>query len=109
MPKHYGEPYDPALRKTEVGSKLYTMWKKVRKNPHCKEFENFPNFYAWAVCNGYTVGDRLILIDESMPYCPDNCDWAIKPGEWTHEWNRAVNRIRKHYGMESLEGTNYGD
>jgi hypothetical protein len=49
-------------------------------------------------------------------YCPENVFWHT-PGltedvmptpDWADEWNKTVNRIRKHYGMPPLEGTEYG-
>ena len=103
MPKRYGEPYDPALRKTEHGGKLYWFWKKVRLNTDSKEFESFGSFYEWAMDAGYESGDKFILIDKRKPYSPDNCDWELSPGERLDSWNRTVNQIRKHYGMTPLE------
>ena len=118
MGKRVGKPYDPEIRLTEIGSRLYQTWRKVRRNPHCEEWNDFQTFYTWAIYDGYSLGDWLQLIDENAPYCPDNCVWftpnrAATPTrstmEWEYEWNVAVNRIRKHYGMPPLEGTNYGD
>lgn len=109
MPKHYGESYDPALRKTDHGSKLYWLWMKVRPNTDCEEFKSFNSFYDWAMNSGYESGDRLLLIDKNLPYSPDNCDWKILPGKLADDWNKTVNRIRKHYGMPPLEGTSYVD
>ena len=107
--------YDPALRKTEHGSRLYQLWKKVRSCPHCEEWEPFQNFYYWAMESGYETGAWLRQIDESVAYCPDNCYWHIPsesntiPSDWADNWNKTVNRIRKHYGMTPLEGTDYAD
>jgi hypothetical protein len=92
------------------------MWRKVRKYPHCREWGYFPTFYKWAMQNDYTLGAWIRLIDENKPYEPDNCIWHI-PGldeknvlvSWADDWNKTVNRIRKHYGMPPLEGTDYGD
>jgi hypothetical protein len=67
------------------------------------------------VQSGYNVGDWLRLIDGSLGYTPDNCVWHTPAGgareskEWADAWNKSVNRIRKHYGMQPLEGTNYDD
>ena len=107
--------YDPALRKTPVGKHLYYHWKTMRKNPHTEEWDLFQNFYEWAVNSGCTPEAKLCLIDAALPYSPDNCEWNTKADEEAIDqervaaWNKAVNRIRKHYGMPPLEGTSYGD
>lgn len=116
MPKHCGERYDPALRQTEHGSRLYQTWRKVQKAPHCEEWDNFPVFHDWAIKNGYAIGSWLCMVDKNKPYEPSNCVWYV-PGKdeknvqpsWADKWNNTVNRIRKHYGMPPLEGTEYGD
>lgn len=109
--------YDPALRKTEQGKKLYGTWRRTQRYSRCKEWDDFPAFYDWAVHNGYVNGAWLKRIDEEVPYRPDNCVWYYPndyvgdrmPVSWADEWNKTVNRIRKHYGMPPLEGTEYGD
>ena len=112
----YGKPYDPALRNTEHGSNLYNIWLRFRRQPHCDDWDYFPTFYEWAMQNNYDNGEWLRLIDKTGIYCPDNCVWMIPNGaefslssEWIDGWNKTVNRIRKHYDMPPLEGTNYGD
>ncbi len=115
MGKRYGEPYDPKIRTSEHGSLLYNFWRRVRKHPHCEEWDYYPTFYDWAIHNGYTLGAPLRLIDKSKPYSPKNCVWYADEKDMTidearaAEWNAVVNRIRKHYGMPPLEGTNYVD
>ena len=117
MARHnYGDPYDPKIRQTEHGSKLYQSWRTVRKNPHLKDWDYFPAFYEWAMQSGYQVGAWLYRNDPSKPYEPGNCAWRIPvsnrkkiPSTWADDWNKAVNRIRKHYGMPPLEGTEYVD
>lgn len=116
MGKRVGKAYDPSIRLTECGSRLYNSWRKVRKHPHCDEWNDFQTFYTWAMQNGYALGTWLRLIDESKPYCPSNCEWHLSgisyekksaDCEWIYDWNATVNRIRKHYGMPPLEGTEY--
>lgn len=116
MSKHRGEPYDPAIRKTEHGKKLYVTWVRVVSYPHHKDWENFSSFYDWAMNNGYELGAWLRRFNNEEPFSPDNCIWYIPksekeyiPPEWADEWNKAVNRIRKHFGLPPLEGTDYGD
>ena len=116
--KPQGRDYNPEIRKTEVGSRLYTAWKKVRSGPHCDEWDDFVGFYEWASNSNYVLGAKLCLIDDSGMYCPKNVVWllpdmeaegATSDEEFVYEWNQTVNRIRKHYGMPPLRGTNYAD
>ena len=112
------QQYDPALRKTEHGSRLYNAWKKLRREPHAEEWDFFPTFYNWAMQNEYVVGSWLRLVDKTGIYEPNNCTWYFPdcddddpppPASWADGWNKTVNRIRKYYGMPPLEGTEYGD
>jgi hypothetical protein len=110
------KPYDPAIRKTENGAKLYQVWKRVRKDDHYEAWDYFPTFYEWALQSGYTTGAWLRKIDKGAPFVPDNCTWYTTCDEkeyipigWADSWNKTANRIRKHYGMSPLEGTDYDD
>lgn len=110
MGKFAGKPYDPELRRSEHGSRLYGVWRKLRRHPYCEEWNDFPAFYAWAIHNGYSLRSTLKRLDKNKPYGPDNCVWNTKnpvDPEWADVWNATVNRIRKHYGMPPLEGTEY--
>ena len=115
MSKCTGEPYDPALRKTEHGSKIYQAWKRVRKSPHCDGWDFFPTFYEWSMHNEYEEGAWLMRYDKNAPFAPDNCFWYHPctdneiSKEFIDKWNETANRIRKYYGMPPLEGTSYGD
>lgn len=108
--------YDPELRKTEHGSKLYQTWKSMRKADHCEEWESFPVFYEWAMESGYEIGAWLKRNDMSAPFSPQNCFWYTPresvgdiSQEYKDRYNATVNRIRKHFGWPPLEGTEYGD
>lgn len=116
MPKKpYGEKYNPEMRESDFGSRLYQMWKRMRKHPHVEEWDCYPPFYDWAMQSGYLLGDHLYRLDESIPYGPTNCSWEFQesgnnsnaiPPEWADTWNKTVNVIRKHYGMPPLGKTN---
>lgn len=111
MGKNVGKPYSPELRQSEHGSRLYNAWKKLRRKPYSEEWNDFQSFYNWSIRDGYSIGDTLVLIDDSKPYSPENCVWRSKANadpQREQEWNAAVNRIRKYYGMPPLEGTDYG-
>lgn len=79
------------------GTTIYKKWASMKnrcKNPnekkyydyggrgitYCKEWEDFEEFYDWAINNGYTDGLSLERIDVNGNYCPDNCKW-ITPKE----------------------------
>ena len=116
MGKRNGKPYDPIIRQSEHGARLYEFWKRIRRSPCCEEWDYYPTFYNWAMQNGYSIGAGLQRTNKDDPYSPDNCYWKFDnecqkrcPEKWTDLWNKTVNRIRKHYGMPPLEGTNYGN
>lgn len=107
--------YDPALRRTESGKRLYYYWKQVRKKSYSPEWDSFPNFYEWAMANGFILNAKLLLIDATLPYSPDNCAWKTKevPEESisrkrADEWDAVVNRIREQMGLPPLKGAKNG-
>jgi len=109
--------YDPEMRKTEHGRRIYAYWKKIRNDTDFPEFEHYPGFFKWAMENGYTVGAKLLRHDGKKPFNPDNCFWIAR-SDWAsehvehardlhreQEWDKAVNRIRRHYGMEPIHSS----
>lgn len=108
--------YDPTLRTSEIGAKLYQTWRRLRRFPHVEEWEYYPTFYEWAI-QEYKIGAYLQPKDESKPWGPDNCVWGTPgekkrsdiPDDFEEKWNTSVNRIRKYCGLPPLEGTDYGD
>lgn len=109
MPRHEFV-YDKELKATPEWNPLYDKWGSIRKRPHSEDFELFQDFYNWSMANGFVIGARLKLLDAGKPYSPDKCRW-MRPGTEQNEysalqkqqianWNRAVNRLRVHYGLE---------
>lgn len=102
--------YDAQLRETEHGSRLYEYWKRVKRDTDSPEFETFTGFFKWAQEAGYSLGAKLLRRDGREPYNPDNCVWVYheeKPKEERDPerealWDKTVNRIRLHFGMEPI-------
>ena len=103
--------YDPELRTSEHGRRLYETWKRIRKSEHDASFENYQDFYNWAIANGYSLGDILMRRSASLPYDPKNCywkaskrddmsaEWAI---DWCEKWNKTVNVLRRYFGLPEI-------
>ena len=112
MPRHVFT-YDPALKETPEWQSLYNKWAWLRKHRRGDAFAQFQDFYDWSMANGFVIGARLKLLDESKPYSPDNCLWmhpVLEQPVYTEEdkqriskWNEAVNRIRVRFGMTPFE------
>lgn len=91
---------------------LYDIWNLILHRPHDPAFNEYNDFFWWAIENGYGKGKELYRLDEEKPYSPDNCGWRqidyntaranFNEKEFVEKWNKAVNRIRLHYGMDPL-------
>ena len=75
------------------GTRLYRIWKAIRtrcNNPNfyrycdyggrgitiCKEWDDFTNFYNWAINNGYSEELSIDRINVNGNYEPSNCRWV---------------------------------
>ena len=102
--------YPSEIRHSPEGEKLYTYWRKIKSGECDPAFIKFLDFYNWAVSNGYELDARLYQIDTTKPYGPNNCAWSYLtvPDRLSRKeeriaaakWNKAVNSIRVHFGME---------
>ena len=108
--------YDPNFKKSPDGQKLYDSWRNITKRGgRCKEWDDFGVFCKWAIANGHKKGTQLKRFDTSKPFSPDNCYVHECDGiaseknvckDWCDLWNKTVNRIRAHYGMEPVGVSN---
>lgn len=73
--------------------RLHSVWADMKRRcknpsrenyPHyggrgitvCPEWEDFNNFYEWAIANGYSQGLSLDRIKNNGNYEPANCKWS---------------------------------
>lgn len=100
--------YDPAIRNTESGRRLYEIWKRVRRAGADPCWNTYPAFYRWAMSVGYCVGEKLHRYDSDGLYSPENCYWSDATHEtisdawreeWCKKWNQTVNVIRRYFGL----------
>ena len=103
--------YDPNIRRTEGGRRLYELWKRLRKSPHDPAWDDFQVFYTWVMKEGYVLGSGIRRKDDSLPYGPTNAVLrrpTIAPDfceqEWCEKWDKTVNILRKHFGLPPLKG-----
>lgn len=92
-----------------TGTRLWIIWSgmkhrcKFDKNYHgrgitvCDEWQDFINFYNWAMFNGYSDSLTIDRINPYGNYEPSNCRWATYKEQ---ENNRTNNRILNICGCE---------
>ena len=61
----------------------------------CQEWQEYENFRAWAMANGYSHELSLDRIDNDGPYAPSNCRWATKRAQAN---NTRVNVMLTAFG-----------
>lgn len=88
-------------------SRINNIWFNIKqrcynpKNPNykyygkknislCPEWQNFKNFYTWAMNNGYKDNLTIDRIDNNGNYEPSNCRWVDLK---VQENNRSNNRL----------------
>ena len=96
--------------KTSSDYALGYKWFSLVKRGCCPEWKDFEVFEAWAKECGWKISFVLRRYDKTLPFSPENCFWVERKGvhertweeEFAERWNKTVNRIRLHYGMEEL-------
>lgn len=56
-------------------NKRHSKWYSDKNITVCSEWDNFINFYNWAMDNGYRDDLSIDRIDPDKGYYPENCQW----------------------------------
>lgn len=87
-------------------TKVYSVWNEMRnrcQNPNdssykryggkgisvCEEWQDFRNFYPWAIQNGYHEGLTIDRIDPAGNYEPTNCRWISNAEQQRNRGNNV--------------------
>lgn len=66
------------------------QWYGAKGIEVCKDwYDNFMNFYTWAISNGYDTNLEIERKDLDGDYCPENCTWVTEKEQC---YNRSSNR-----------------
>jgi hypothetical protein len=102
-----------ALRHGMSDTRIHQIWVAMRKrcSPKCpkharpfyydkgisvcEQWQQFENFFEWALLNGYRDDLSIDRIDGDKGYSPDNCRWATQRQQNN---NKSSNRIIAHNG-----------
>lgn len=111
-----------------TGTRLYEIWKGMRKRCNCpyrKEYKNYgakgvrvcsewddyKKFRAWAMDNGYSDELTIERIDPSKDYSPQNCMWITKAEQSRNKRNtiritingetKTISQWAEKYGIGS--------
>ena len=88
-------------------SRIYNIWRSMRqrcKNPNsvnyknygekgiavCDEWNDFENFYNWAMENGYQEELTIDRIDVNGNYTPSNCRWISYKQQANNKTNNRL-------------------
>lgn len=104
------------------GTRLYKIYHKIRDRCYnqnhqayrhyggrgieiCDEWQDFKNFYEWAIANGYEEHLTIDRIDVNGDYSPDNCRWITQKEQLS---NTRRNRYLTYDG-ETLTVTQWAE
>lgn len=90
-----------------ANTKLHSIWKAMRarcresaklnkKNYFdkgitvCAEWDDFKNFYTWALANGYEEGLTIDREKNDLGYSPDNCRWVTMEEQANNKTNNIL-------------------
>ena len=101
--------------------RIHGKWHETRSMAHKRgigvvpEWENdFDAFYAWMIDHGFETGMKLVRIDKTLPYGPNNCElfdpvatyYGKTLNEWADEIGIALTTLYKYmsrgYDLRSL-------
>lgn len=91
----------------QCGTRLYRVWSDMKqrcKNQNgtyyhiyggkgisvCDEWQEFDNFYKWAIENGYKDELTIDRIDSNSNYEPSNCRWATQKEQQNNKSNNHL-------------------